>query len=81
MKRDLPDNPVLLRPWEIVNPHTGEAGAWKRLTGSGRHAGMASAADLRPPVPRPGSEAFLQCPSRSGNQLRYRDGRVEFLPD
>jgi hypothetical protein len=40
---------------------------------------MASAADLRPPEPRPGSDAFLACPSRVGDTLRYRDGRVTDL--
>lgn len=28
-------------------------------------------------VPRPGSLAFLECPSRIGNTLYYRDGRRE----
>lgn len=31
----------------------------------------------RPPAPRPGSLDFMQCPSRRGNRLYYRDGRVE----
>lgn len=35
----------------------------------------------RPPVLRPGSMDFLQWPSRSGNRLYYRDGRVEKLED
>lgn len=80
MKRDLPDiQPTLLKPWEVVHPHTGQGLDWRRVTGCNRHAGMASAADLRPPVPRPGSEAFLGCPSRVGDTLRYRDGRTTRL--
>lgn len=42
--------------------------------GQRRHA--ASAADLAPPAMRPGSEACLALPSRIGNALHYRDGRV-----
>lgn len=36
----------------------------------------ASASDLSPPVPRPGSQDALQWPNRIGNRLHYRDGRV-----
>ena len=35
-----------------------------------------SAADLAPPPMRPGAEACLAIPSRMGDTLRYRDGRV-----
>lgn len=35
-----------------------------------------SSADLAAPPPRPGSQDALDLPSRFGNQLRYRDGRV-----
>jgi hypothetical protein len=38
--------------------------------------GCASAADLAPRAPRPGSLQFLEAPSRFGNTLRYRDGRI-----
>jgi hypothetical protein len=38
--------------------------------------GCASAADLAPRAPRPGSLKFLEAPSRFGNTLRYRDGRI-----
>lgn len=31
----------------------------------------------RPPVMRPGSNDHEQHPSRMGDELRYRDGRVE----
>lgn len=34
-------------------------------------------ADDERQVPRPGSLSFLDCPSRIGNTLYYRDGRVE----
>jgi len=40
---------------------------------------LASAADLAPPALRPGSEDFLACPSRIGQRLHYRDGRVTDL--
>ena len=30
-------------------------------------------------VPRPGSEEFLKCPSRVGDTLYYRDGRIEHI--
>lgn len=36
----------------------------------------ASAADLAPAAPRPGSHAALSTPSRIGNRLHYRDGRI-----
>jgi DNA-binding PadR family transcriptional regulator len=38
--------------------------------------GCASAADLRPAPARTGSLQFLQAPSRFGDRLHYRDGRV-----
>ena len=41
--------------------------------------GLASAADLAPPALRPGAENFLTCPSRIGQRLYYRDGRVTDL--
>ena len=36
---------------------------------------------LRPPVLRLGSMDFMKWPSRAGNRLYYRDGRVETLED
>lgn len=39
----------------------------------------ASPADLRPPPPRQGADAGLEIPSRFGNTLRYRDGRITDL--
>ena len=41
--------------------------------------GLASAADLAPPALRPGAENFLACPSRIGQRLHHRDGRVTDL--
>lgn len=35
-----------------------------------------------PPLPRrPGSEDFLDCPSRMGDKLYYRDGRIKNIKD
>jgi hypothetical protein len=39
----------------------------------------ASFADLAPPPRRPGADDALQQPSRIGNRLHYRDGRVTNL--
>lgn len=39
----------------------------------------ASQADLRPPPTRPGADAGLELPSRFGDRLHYRDGRVTDL--
>jgi hypothetical protein len=36
----------------------------------------AGTGDKRPPVYRPGSDAAAKLPSRIGNRLHYRDGRV-----
>lgn len=76
MKRDLPCmQPELLKPHEVIDPGVGD---W-RLLMSSPSARAASAADLAPPPPRPGSEDALLCPSRIGNHLRYRDGRITDL--
>ena len=62
-------------PAEVIHPHVG---AHALLTASPvRRA--SSAADLAPPALRPGSEDFLACPSRIGNRLHYRGGRVTDL--
>lgn len=37
-------------------------------------------AELRPFDSRIGANDALEIPSRFGNELRYRDGRVEVLP-
>lgn len=72
MKNDLPRlQPELPLPQQVIHPHVGD---WAALTGSRAH--HASAADLAPPPPRPGSLAGHLLPSRVGNTLRYRDGSV-----
>lgn len=40
---------------------------------------IASAADLAPATPRAGSLDHRACPSRFGNLLRHRDGRITDL--
>lgn len=40
---------------------------------------LASAADLAPQPPRPGSQQGLASPSRIGSRLHHRDGRVTDL--
>lgn len=76
MKRDLPClQPELLKPYEVLAPGVGD---WRLLTSS-PSARAASPADLAPPPPRLGSEDALRCPSRIGNQLVYRDGRITDL--
>lgn len=42
----------------------------------GQPRAAASAADLAPPPIRPGAEACLELPSRIGQELHYRDGRI-----
>lgn len=59
-------------PAAAMAPHVGNP---RLLTASpGRRA--ASTADLAPPTMRPGSEAALACPTRVGNRLHHRCGRV-----
>ena len=40
---------------------------------------VASSADLAPPVARPAQDANLECPSRFGERLHWRDGRTTDL--
>lgn len=77
MKRDdLPRlQPDLLTPAEIIAPGVGDP----RLLTRSPVRSVASAADLAPPALRPNSEASLTLPSRVGDTLRYRDGRVTDL--
>lgn len=42
----------------------------------GLRRAAASAADLAPPPMRPGAESCLELPSRIGDRLHYRDGRI-----
>ena len=59
--------------------HTGAIDGGLRLLTSSATRRAASAADLAPPALRPGSEDFLAHPSRIGDRLHYRDGRVTDL--
>jgi hypothetical protein len=47
------------------------------MTSGGNRNGMSGTGDNRPMVYRAGSQDALQLPSRMGNRLYYRDGRVE----
>ena len=67
--------PELPTPAELIAPGVGDA----RLLTSRPVRATASAADLAPPPPRPGSEQALNLPSRLANTLHYRDGRVTDL--
>ena len=59
-----------------IHPHTrSHHEVEQRMTGSQR-ARAASAADLALPPLRPSCEAALECPSRIGDQLHYRNGRI-----
>jgi hypothetical protein len=62
-------------PAEIIAPGCGDP----RLLTRSPVRGLASAADLAPPALRPGAENFLTCPSRIGQRLHHRDGRVTDL--
>jgi hypothetical protein len=59
--------------------HTGAIDGGLRLLTSSATRRAASAADLAPPALRPGSEDFLARPSRIGQRLHHRDGRVTDL--
>ena len=59
--------------------HTGAIDGGLRLLTSSATRRAASAADLAPPALRPGSEDFLVRPSRIGDRLHHRDGRVTDL--
>ena len=70
-----PADRKLPHPGEIIAPGCGDPAL---LTRSPIRS-IASAADLAPPALRPGSEDFLTCPSRIGQRLHHRDGRVTDL--
>jgi hypothetical protein len=57
---------------EAIAAHAGDPTLLTRSPSRGR----ASAADLAPQAPRPGSLRGLDCPSRIGNRLHHRDGRI-----
>lgn len=60
---------------DLIEPGCGDP----RLLTRSPVRSLASAADLAPPALRPGSEDFLTCPSRIGQRLHHRDGRVTDL--
>jgi len=66
----------LLEAYEMIAPGCGDP---RLLTRSPPHC-IASTADLKPAPPRPGSLKALDCPSRFGDRLHYRDGRVLPFP-
>lgn len=47
------------------------------MTSGGSRNGMSGTGDKRPMVYRAGSQDALHLPSRMGNRLHYRDGRIE----
>lgn len=75
MSRNLPIRIEPISLAKIIAPHVGNP----RLLTSSQSARAASAADLAPPPPRPGSNTSHSVPSRHGDTLRYRDGRVTDL--
>ena len=70
-----PADRKLPHPAEIIAPGCGDPALLTRSP----VRGLASAADLAPPALRPGSGDFLACPSRIGQRLHHRDGRVTDL--
>lgn len=64
-----------ITPAEVIAPGAGDP----RLLTRSMVRSNASAADLAPPPARHGSLAGLEHPSRMGNRLHYRDGRVTDL--
>jgi hypothetical protein len=61
---------------EMINPDCGDP---RLLTRSPPHC-IARVADLKLAPARPGSLAALDCPSRIGDRLHYRDGRILPFP-
>lgn len=76
MTRHLPDLIPVLRPQDVIHPHALASAAGTAAAMCSQRTRAASTADLTPPPPRPGSEQSLHLPSRTGDMLRYRDGRV-----
>lgn len=52
----------------------------RMMTSGGNRNGIAGTGDLRAQVLRPGADDHQALPSRYGNALHYRDGRVVHLP-
>ena len=76
MNRDLPDETrQALTRHDMIAPGAGSADLLTQSPARNK----ASAADLAPQPPRPGSLQGLACPSRIGNRLHHRCGRVTDL--
>lgn len=69
-----PPNGETARRAQIIDSHVASSYGIS-ITGSQRRA-VASAADLAPPPMRPGTDIALALPSRIGNRLHYRSGRI-----
>ena len=73
MTRNLPDETrQAMTQHDMIAPGAGDPELLIRSPARNK----ASAADLAPKPPRPGSEQGLGCPSRIGHRLHWRDGRV-----
>ena len=70
-----PDLKTTITALDMIDPAAGHPSLL--LKGARRNA--ASAADLAPQAERPGSSQALNCPSRIGNRLHHRGGRVTDL--
>lgn len=73
-KRRAHDWPADIEPHAPMHSHVGDHSA-----ASVRRNGHASAADLAPRTPRPGSEDAQRLPSRVGDRLYWPGGRVTDL--
>lgn len=65
-------------PTKVLHPSVPPGTAVQLLT-VGRPRAALGSGDARPVLPRAGSEVFRQLPSRTGNTLRWPDGRVTDL--
>jgi len=79
MTHHLPDLIPVLRAEDVIHPHALASQAGTTAAMCSQRTRAASAADLAPPPPRMGSEHALNLPSRTGDMLRYRNGRVTDL--
>lgn len=64
-----------------ANPHgvAADPSMVPLMISGGNRNSLSGTGDLRPRALRPGSEQALAIPSRMGNRLHYRDGRVEVM--
>lgn len=76
MTRNLPDETrQALTQLDMIAPGAGHPELLTRSPARNR----ATQADLAPQTPRPGSQQALASPSRIGNRLHWRGGRVTDL--